>query len=83
MTRCNLSMLMGKYRYSIEDIHQKTGLARKTISNLYNDKATRIDFHTMEKLCTALNCSVDELLTVDINEQTEENNPAKVVNGNE
>lgn len=37
----------------------------------------------MEKLCTALNCSVDELLTVDINEQTEENNPAKVVNGNE
>lgn len=76
-------MLMGKYRYSIEDIHQKTGLARKTISNLYNDKATRIDFQTMEKLCTALNCSVDELLTVDINEQTEENNPAKVVNGNE
>lgn len=77
MTRCNLSMLMGKYRYSIEDIHQKTGLTRKTISNLYNDKASRIDFLTLEKLCWALNCGVEELLTVERNK--EDTNPEKVV----
>ena len=69
MIHCNLSMLMGKYRYSIEDIHQRTGLARKTISNLYNDKAMRIDFQTLEKLCAALNCSVEELIILDINEK--------------
>jgi len=34
----NLSLLMGKYRYSIQDVHKRTGLARKTISALYNDK---------------------------------------------
>ena len=79
MIHCNLSMLMGKYRYSIEDIHQRTGLARKTISNLYNDKAMRIDFQTLEKLCAALNCSVEELIILDINEKKDENNPAKVV----
>lgn len=80
MTRCNLSMLMGKHRYSIEDIHQKTGLARKTISNLYNDKASRIDFLTLEKLCCVLNCGVEELLTVERNK--EDTNPEKVVKEN-
>lgn len=80
MTKCNLSTLMGKNRYSIEDIHQKTGLARKTISNLYNDKATRIDFLTLEKLCIALECGVEELLTVESNK--EDTNPEKVVKEN-
>lgn len=55
---------MGGKRYTIADVHQKTGLARKTISNLYNDKATRIDFDTLAKLCDALDCTVGELLIV-------------------
>lgn len=64
IVRCNLSTLMGGKRYTIADVHQKTGLARKTVSNLYNDKATRIDFDTLAKLCEALDCTVGELLIV-------------------
>ena len=45
---CNLSTLMGKRRYSIQDVHKLTGLSRSTVSSLYNDKATRIDFDTLE-----------------------------------
>lgn len=59
----NLSTLMGKHRYMIKDVHEKTGLSRNTISNLYNDKATRIDFDTIEKLCSLFNCDVGDLLT--------------------
>lgn len=40
---CNLSTLMGKKRFKIEDVHKLTGLSRSTVSNLYNDKATRTD----------------------------------------
>lgn len=58
----NLSVLMGKHRYNIQDVHERTGLARKTISTLYNDKATRIDFTTIEKLCKLFDCGVDQLL---------------------
>lgn len=58
----NLSMLMGKRRFSIQDIHEKTGLSRNTISNLYNDKATRINFSTIDKLCALFNCGIEELL---------------------
>ena len=60
--RSNLSTLMGKNRYSIQDVHKKIGLSRNTISNLYNDKATRIDFETLDKLCNLFYCSTDELL---------------------
>ena len=59
--QCNLSVLMGKYRYKIQDVHEKTGLARKTISALYNDKATRIDYLTIEKLCELFDCGIEQL----------------------
>ena len=58
---CTLSTLMGKYRYSIKDVHEKTGLSRNTISNLYNDKAGRIDYDTVEKLCGLFGCRIDDL----------------------
>lgn len=58
----NLSTLMGKYRYSIKDVHELTGMSRNTISSLYNDKATRIDFATITKLCNLFKCPVNELL---------------------
>lgn len=58
----NLSTLMGKHRYTIQCVHELTGLSRNTISGLYNGKATRIDFATIAKLCGLLKCSVDELL---------------------
>ena len=61
----NLSALMGKKRYSIQDVHERTGLSRATISMLYHDRATRIDFDTVEKLCNLFECSLDELFTLE------------------
>lgn len=66
--QCCLCALMGKHRYNIQDVHERTGLARKTISTLYNDKATRIDFSTIEKLCQLFNCGVEQLFTFIENE---------------
>lgn len=63
---CNLSTLMGKKRYTIQDVHKHTGLSRNTISNLYNDKATRIDYDTVEKLCRLFGCSLNELFELGV-----------------
>lgn len=63
--RSNLSTLMGSKRYSIQDVHAKTGLSRGTISSLYNDLATRIDFETIIKLCDLFECEVGTLLILD------------------
>lgn len=59
---CRLSTLMGEHRLSIQDVHERTKLSRTTVSNLYNDKATRIDYETIEKLCSLFDCGVSELL---------------------
>jgi len=58
----NLSTLMGKNRFTIKYVHEQTGLARNTISNLYNDKATRIDFETLDKLCSLFGCDVGDII---------------------
>lgn len=60
-----LSLLMGRERYTIQDVHEKTGLSRATISLLYHDKATRIDFDTIEKLCALFSCSIDDLFVLE------------------
>lgn len=60
--RCNLSTLMGKNRYKIQDVCEKTGLARGTVSNLYHDKMQRIDYDTLEKLCKLFDCQANSIL---------------------
>lgn len=62
---CGLSSLMGEHRLSIQDVHERTKLSRTTVSNLYNDKATRINYETIEKLCSLFDCEVAELLCID------------------
>lgn len=61
---CMLSTLMGKNRYSIQDVHDKTGLSRNTISSLYNDKSCRIDYDTAEKLCMLFGCELTALFMI-------------------
>jgi putative transcriptional regulator len=63
---CMLSTLMGKRRYSIQDVHELTGLSRNTISNLYNDKASRIDYDTVERLCCLFDCDINDLFFISI-----------------
>ncbi len=57
-----LSSLMGDKRYTIQDVHEKTGLSRNTISGLYNDKTTRVDLDTIDRLCELFDCQPNDLL---------------------
>jgi putative transcriptional regulator len=64
MLKCKLSELMGKHKMNIQDVHERTGLNRNTISNLYHERVTRIDFDTIEKLCKLFECRVSDLLEI-------------------
>ncbi|TEB05864.1 hypothetical protein Psch_02906 [Pelotomaculum schinkii] len=59
--KCNLSTIMGSRRLKIVDLHNLTGIARDTISSLYNEKAKGITFEVMAKLCAALDCQPGDL----------------------
>lgn len=60
--KSKLSILMGYKRYNMQDIFEKTGLARSTISNLYHDKAVRINYETINKLCALFDCKIEDLI---------------------
>lgn len=60
--RSKLSILMGAKRYNIQDIFEKTGLARSTIANLYHDKTQRIDYDTLDKLCKLFACNIGDII---------------------
>jgi putative transcriptional regulator len=70
--KCNLSTLMGTRRLKITDMHEKTGMARDTISSLYNEKAKGITFDVLTKLCSTLNCQPGDLLEFVPDEQPTE-----------
>ena len=61
MLHCTLSTLMGKKRVTIQEVHNQTGLSRNTIANLYYDRATRVDYETVGKLCTYFQCNVGDI----------------------
>lgn len=64
MVKCNLSELMGKHKMTIQDVHIATGLNRNTISNLYHEKISRIDFDTIERLCKLFDCDIGKLFKI-------------------
>ena len=61
MIRCHLSRLMGEHKLKVIDVARETGLHRNTITLLYKETATRVDFETIDKLCKLFNCAVEEL----------------------
>ncbi|RDV23911.1 XRE family transcriptional regulator [Alteromonas aestuariivivens] len=64
MVKCNLSALMGARKLKISDVVRDTGINRSTVTRLYHETTTRIDFETLEALCKYLECAPGELLTL-------------------
>lgn len=64
MVRIHLSRLMGEKRVKIADLERDTGLSRTTITRLFHEKASRMDFDTLEILCKYLNVGVGDLIEV-------------------
>jgi len=62
MIRCHLSRLMGERKVKIADVARGIGVNRNTITLLYYEKAKRIDFEVLDKLCQYFNCSVGDIL---------------------
>lgn len=62
MIKIHLSRLMGEHKEKIADLQRETGLARNTISGLYQESTARIDLVTLDKLCKHYGCKIEELI---------------------
>lgn len=61
MINNKLSEILGKKRIRMSELQKMTGLSHTTIINIYYDRSKNISFDTINKLCTALDCSIGEL----------------------
>ena len=57
----NLSTIMGRKRIKIKELHERTGISRSTLTQLYYDKTTMIKLDTVDKLFSALDITPGEL----------------------
>lgn len=62
LIKVHLSRLMGEKRLKIADIERMTTLHRNGITKLYNEKTDGIKFDTLDQLCIALDCKVEDLI---------------------
>ena len=63
LIHCNLRVLMAERGLNIQKVKDQTTLSRTTISNLYNNFGSGIQFGTLLELCELLKCQPGDLLT--------------------
>lgn len=64
MIKCNLSALLGARKLKLSDVMRDTGINRSTLTRLYHETTTRIDYETLETLCRYLKCDIGDFLEI-------------------
>ena len=62
MIEFKLDDLIWQHRTTAEDIFQKTGIGKSTISTIRNGKNINISVHTLDKLCKYFHCKVGDIM---------------------
>lgn len=58
----NLDVMMAKRKMSLNELSEAVGITLANLSVLKNNKAKAIRFSTLELLCKALNCRVEDII---------------------
>ncbi len=62
MVRIHLAVLLAKKKWKLSDLCRITGIRYNTLSDLYYEISLSIKFEHIEKICSALECSSEELI---------------------
>jgi putative transcriptional regulator len=62
MVNNRFSAILGEKLLKISKVSKDTGISRTTLTNLYYQRSTQISFEVLNKLCTYLGCSVEDII---------------------
>ena len=68
----NLDVMMAKRKMSLSDLSEKVGITIANLSILKNNKANAIRFSTLDAICKALDCKVEDILEFRPDEKEEQ-----------
>lgn len=66
----NLYNVRWKKKYTQEEIADKTGLSKNTVSQLFSGKYYNYELKTLETIAKFFNCKINDIL-IEINEESE------------
>lgn len=69
----NLDVMMAKRKISLGELSEKVGITLANLSILKNNKAKAIRFSTLDAICRALKCNVEDILEFVPDEKAEGN----------
>ncbi len=58
----NLDVMMAKRKMSLGELSDKVGITLANLSILKNNKAKAIRFSTLDAICRALDCKVEDII---------------------
>jgi len=58
----NLDVMMAKRKMSLNTLSEKVGITLANLSILKNNKAKAIRFSTLDAICKALDCNVEDII---------------------
>ncbi|MBQ8911786.1 MAG: helix-turn-helix transcriptional regulator [Clostridia bacterium] len=58
----NLDVMMARRKMSLNELSERVGITVANLSILKNNKAKAIRFSTLEAICKALDCRVEDIL---------------------
>lgn len=58
----NLDVMMAKRKMSLNELSEKVGITLANLSILKNNKAKAIRFSTLDAICEALQCRVEDII---------------------
>lgn len=58
----HLDVMMARRKMSLNELSEKVGITLANLSILKNNKAKAIRFSTLEAICQALDCSVEDII---------------------
>ena len=65
MLKWNLEYFMVRDNLSIDETAKMTGLHRNAISKIKNNKQSRADLETIERICNGFGITIDQLIIKD------------------
>ena len=63
MIKIDLRELMWEKNISAVQIQKETGIHATTVSRIINGKQQNLGLETLDKLCTVLDCKIQDLIT--------------------
>ncbi|MBQ3602652.1 MAG: helix-turn-helix transcriptional regulator [Clostridia bacterium] len=62
MITVNLDVMMAKRKMSLNELSDRVGITLANLSILKNNKAKAIRFSTLDAICKALDCRVEDII---------------------